>query len=134
MEKAGSDSRAANATTPELLRWFQKYNDRKAYTDQVRPFGFMLAAQADADVLGRETKQGRFKVPKPVAPFATDEDALEPFMQTGGGSGRKTTRASRRGIPCGKVRAAVAAPSQEGRSATFSQACWKAERPHVIHR
>src|SRR5262249_28533707 len=33
------------ATTPELLRWFKTYNQNRAYRDQVRPFGFLLAFQ-----------------------------------------------------------------------------------------
>ena len=59
------------ATTPELLRWFKTYNTGRPYTEQVRPFGFMLALQADKRRSGRITRQGRVKVPKPVAPFAT---------------------------------------------------------------
>lgn len=33
------------ATTPELLRWFRVYNQRRPYRQQVRPFGFLLAFQ-----------------------------------------------------------------------------------------
>jgi hypothetical protein len=33
------------ATTPELLGWFKTYNQNRAYRDQVRPFGFLLAFQ-----------------------------------------------------------------------------------------
>lgn len=31
------------ATSPTLLRWFKRYNAGKAYREQVRPFGFLLA-------------------------------------------------------------------------------------------
>lgn len=34
------------ATTPELLRWFKRFNQGKPYREQVRPFGFMLAFTA----------------------------------------------------------------------------------------
>ena len=34
------------ATTPQLLKWFKKYNKNRAYNDQVRPFNFLLAFQA----------------------------------------------------------------------------------------
>ena len=35
-----------SATTPALLRWFNRYNDGRPYREQVRPFGFLLAFQA----------------------------------------------------------------------------------------
>ena len=34
------------ATTPALLRWFDRYNRDRSYREQVRPFGFLLAFQA----------------------------------------------------------------------------------------
>jgi len=34
------------ATTPNLLRWFKRYNRGKPYREQVRPFGFLLAYQS----------------------------------------------------------------------------------------
>ena len=37
------------ATTPELLRWFKRFNHGKPYREQVRPFGFMLAFTAGND-------------------------------------------------------------------------------------
>jgi hypothetical protein len=46
------------ATTPTLLKWFKTYNDRKPYSDQVKPFNFMLAFQAQL-----------FSKSKPVAPY-----------------------------------------------------------------
>jgi hypothetical protein len=36
------------ATTPAILRWFEKYNRDRPYGEQVRPFGFLLAFQADS--------------------------------------------------------------------------------------
>ncbi len=35
------------ATTPRLLSWFKRHNADKDYREQVRPFNFMLAFQAD---------------------------------------------------------------------------------------
>ncbi len=35
------------ATTPTLLKWFKSYNRGRPYETQVRPFGFLLAMQAD---------------------------------------------------------------------------------------
>src|SRR6185312_4705675 len=34
------------ATTPDLLRWFRRYNARRCYRQQVKPFGFLYALQA----------------------------------------------------------------------------------------
>jgi hypothetical protein len=35
------------ATTPQLLAWFDRYNATRPYTEQVRPFNFLLAFQTD---------------------------------------------------------------------------------------
>jgi len=35
------------ATTPTLLRWFDRYNVGRPYREQVRPFGFLLNFQRD---------------------------------------------------------------------------------------
>jgi hypothetical protein len=35
------------ATTPRLLDWFSRYNASRPYQEQVRPFNFLLAFQAD---------------------------------------------------------------------------------------
>jgi predicted transcriptional regulator len=48
------------ATTPALLKWFNKYNENKPYKDSIKPFNFMLAMQA---------KQTLLNPPKPVAPY-----------------------------------------------------------------
>jgi hypothetical protein len=34
------------ATTPELLRWFSRYNAKRHYRQQVKPFGFLYSLQA----------------------------------------------------------------------------------------
>ncbi len=72
------------ATTPAMLRWFRSYNDDKPYREQVKPFSFLLAYQAqplfDGTLLGSETieharaRQSRKpQTPvRPIAPFDTD--------------------------------------------------------------
>lgn len=35
------------ATTPQLLRWFDRYNARRPYAKQIKPFNFLLAFQTD---------------------------------------------------------------------------------------
>lgn len=35
-----------SATSPELLKWFKRYNADKPYREQVRPFGFLTALSA----------------------------------------------------------------------------------------
>jgi len=70
------------ATSPALLRWMGKYNDCRAYSDQVKPFGFMVAPTAKGEALcepvikavdviqrGRPTRR---KIPKPISPFERD--------------------------------------------------------------
>ena len=49
MEMPGFDAPAASqyaATTPELLRWFDGYNERQPSGHAVFPFGFLLSLQA----------------------------------------------------------------------------------------
>lgn len=69
------------ATTPKLLRWFDPYNRGKPYREQVRPFGFMLAFQADRQAILTERELRRnvgevvppaTELPRPVAPFNAD--------------------------------------------------------------
>ncbi|MFN7056799.1 MAG: hypothetical protein ACK4SV_14665, partial [Hyphomonas sp.] len=70
------------ATSPALLRWMGKYNEGKAYPDQVKPFGFMVAPTAKGEALcepmieavdviqrGRPAKR---MFPKPIALFERD--------------------------------------------------------------
>lgn len=69
------------ATTPTLLRWFDRYNADKPYQEQVRPFGFLLNFQRDplavspspgpsADAKGLKRSTG--EAPRPVATFDQD--------------------------------------------------------------
>ncbi|WP_337188671.1 hypothetical protein [Phenylobacterium sp.] len=55
-----------SATSPELLGWFDAYNEGRPYEDQVKPHGFMYALHAKRGA-------GRAKV-SPVAPFDRDLD------------------------------------------------------------
>lgn len=57
------------ATTPELLRWYTSYNTARTYREQVRPFGFLLAFQADPQSLPLDEVVA---LPRPVSPFDTD--------------------------------------------------------------
>jgi hypothetical protein len=66
------------ATTPELLRWFSRYNQGRSYPDQVKPFGFLLAMTANpvepVELIGGR-RPGRKPAPrlaKPIAPFDGD--------------------------------------------------------------
>jgi hypothetical protein len=60
------------ATTPDLLRWFTSYNRGRPYREQVRPFGFLLAFQADPQSLPFDEVAA---FPRPVSPFDTDPTA-----------------------------------------------------------
>jgi hypothetical protein len=69
------------ATTPELLRWFKRYNEKRPYRQQVKPFNFLLSLQASlpfeeeeilADASRRPRRTQRFK---PVALFNPDSVA-----------------------------------------------------------
>jgi hypothetical protein len=72
------------ATTPTLLSWFKTYNQNRAYRDQVRPFGFMLAFQAvvpalvleetfEFDGSSKRLKGTKAAAPlKPIAPYSRD--------------------------------------------------------------
>lgn len=64
------------ATTPEVLRWFDKHNRNKPYQRQVRPFGFMvsLLAKAWSDVTsgGDAGARKRRHPVRPVAAFTRE--------------------------------------------------------------
>ncbi|MFT3723035.1 MAG: hypothetical protein QM773_05550 [Hyphomonadaceae bacterium] len=70
------------ATSPALLRWMNPFNDGKAYADQVKPFGFLVALMARGDeleafeqILDEAPKRGRppkARKLKPIAPFERD--------------------------------------------------------------
>ena len=63
------------ATTPDLLRSFQAYNQGKPYHRQVRPFGFMLMFQPDEEELdaiwppGRPAARRASTMLRIIAPF-----------------------------------------------------------------
>ena len=79
MEMPGFDVPAASqyaATTPELLRWFDGYNEHQPSGRQVFPFGFLLSLQAKSriemakdqpDALSDEL--WRRREPRPAAPY-----------------------------------------------------------------
>ncbi len=56
------------ATTPALLRWFKRWNKGKPYREQVRPFGFLLAYQADP------SKGSDGTLPRAVSPYDLDRE------------------------------------------------------------
>lgn len=67
------------ATTPELLRWFARYNRNRNYRDQVKPFGFLYSMTQRVEFGGEQIVQrrakGRPRKPnrlKPVSPFDRD--------------------------------------------------------------
>ncbi|PWE17806.1 hypothetical protein DDZ18_09155 [Marinicauda salina] len=76
-------ARRYGATSPDLLKWMDPYNEDRAYADQVKPFGFMVSftareglyadppppVDADPHKRGRPKKT---KTPKPIAPFERD--------------------------------------------------------------
>ncbi len=65
------------ATTPKLLRWFDSFNEGRAYEQQVKPFNFLIVLQGDPlcdrleEVLdhGHPGRQSKRRSVKPVAPF-----------------------------------------------------------------
>jgi transcriptional regulator with XRE-family HTH domain len=67
-----------SATSPTLLRWFKKYNRRKSYAEQVKPFGFMYSCPGkpaytfDSKRLSGIKRGRSFHRPKVVAPFEKD--------------------------------------------------------------
>jgi hypothetical protein len=71
------------ATTPRLLKWFKKYNEKRPEDQQVGPFNFMLAHQVSPHRFAMSRQSGFFElgnsgqakkssIPKPVAPYDTD--------------------------------------------------------------
>lgn len=63
------------ATTPDLLSWFDGYNQDKPYALQVRPFNFMLSLQLKSDIalaaaeLDALADRGKADAPRPAAPY-----------------------------------------------------------------
>ncbi len=74
------------ATTQELLRWFQNYNQGKLYREQVKPFNFLLAYQgqrvmaiSEIDAIElpdttqkRKRRKNPSDLPRAVAPYHRD--------------------------------------------------------------
>jgi len=70
------------ATSPALLRWVKAFNEGKPFSEQIKPFGFMVApvAKGASDLepgaeLMSNIPRGRpqtYSRPKPVAPFERD--------------------------------------------------------------
>jgi transcriptional regulator with XRE-family HTH domain len=81
------------ATTPRLLAWFKRFNRKRPYRQQVRPFGFLLAFQAHRLIENPAAESGpasparkqdhaglqqslaqpaKAQLPKVVAPYDTD--------------------------------------------------------------
>lgn len=67
------------ATSPDLLRWFKSYNANRAYSDQVKPFGFMLAfsvgftaAMETIVTVARKSRPKKVAPIKPIAPYERD--------------------------------------------------------------
>ena len=75
--------RRYGATSPALLRWMKCFNAGKAYPDQVKPFGFMVAPIARTGAMAEmptpefvdPSKRGRPRKtvrPKPISSFERD--------------------------------------------------------------
>ncbi len=79
MEMPGFDAPAASqyaATTPELLRWFDGYNERQPNGRRVFPFGFLLSLQAKSPIeMAKDEPEAlshelwRRRMPRPAAPY-----------------------------------------------------------------
>jgi hypothetical protein len=79
METPGFDVPAASqyaATTPELLRWFDGYNEHQPSGRQVFPFGFLLSLQAQSRIQMAKDEPDRLshelwrrREPRPAAPY-----------------------------------------------------------------
>jgi hypothetical protein len=88
MDMKGFDAPAASpyaATTPELLRWFKRYNEQQEPGLCVFPFGFLLSLQAKSPIemakVDPEALKSEFwrdREPRPAAPyFKRAEDAKD---------------------------------------------------------
>jgi hypothetical protein len=79
MEMRGFDAPAASqyaATTPELLRWFDGYNEQQPSGRRVFPFGFLLSLQAKSRIeMAKDEPEAlsdelwRRREPRPAAPY-----------------------------------------------------------------
>jgi hypothetical protein len=79
MEMPGFEGPAASqyaATTPELLRWFDGYNERQPSGERVFPFGFLLSLQAKSRIqMAKDEPEAlsnelwRRREPRPASPY-----------------------------------------------------------------
>jgi len=79
MDMPGFDAPAASqyaATTPELLRWFDGYNEQRPSGERVFPFGFLLSLQAKSRIeMAKDEPEAlshelwRRREPRPAAPY-----------------------------------------------------------------
>jgi hypothetical protein len=78
------------ATTPDLLRWFKSYNEKRSYRRQVKPFGFLLSLQAllslDEEIVvpGGRRQRRTAKQLKPIALYERDVSDLTVFDRVTG--------------------------------------------------
>jgi hypothetical protein len=68
-----------SASTPDLHRWFGKFNEGKDWDNQVKPFNFLVAFQISPTARAKAIAEGAFDSdwlkhdkPSPVAPFDKD--------------------------------------------------------------
>jgi hypothetical protein len=79
LDMKGFEAPAASpyaATTPELLRWFKKYNAQQKPGERIFPFGFLLSLQAKSRLqLAKDQPEAlssvlwRRRKPRPAAPY-----------------------------------------------------------------
>ena len=79
LEMKGFDAPAASpyaATTPELLRWFNIYNEQQKPGERIFPFGFLLSLQAKTRLqMAKDEPEAlsdplwRRREPRPAAPY-----------------------------------------------------------------
>ncbi len=68
-----------SATRPAVLNWFKRYNEGRAYPEQVKPFNFLLTffPRRQEDVATEDPTHKwdpKFEQMRPVAPYESDTD------------------------------------------------------------
>ena len=68
-----------SATRPAVLNWFKRYNEGRAYPEQVKPFNFLLTffPRRQEDVTTEDPTHEwdpKFEEMRPVAPYESDTD------------------------------------------------------------
>jgi hypothetical protein len=98
------------ATTPDLLRWFNLYNQNRSFRDQMKPFNFLTSFQsgsrfaftkAEVSNLPKRGRRPKSRQAKPVAPFSKDIRAAsrEAFdRETGEAVSSETLRTYRQAL------------------------------------